>query len=265
GYGPYFRVYRNTTNNSSTATALGSWQTSPTYNDVSANPLVIYYYWIKAAENASGANSSAFSSSNTGWRNGVTVPINVQASNGTYNNRVYVAWSGTTGNYFRVYRNTTNNSSTATALGSWQTATSYNDYNVVLNQLYYYWVKAASNASGANSSAFSAYDTGWRGNGIVPPTITIEDDNPVESLISTVCPNPVKSNSDFEIAIDFEIEKIKDIKIVDMKGRVQNELHFRDNQTNSSIKLKAPEINGIYLYLIELHNGIRLQNKIIVY
>ncbi|HNR08039.1 MAG TPA: M12 family metallo-peptidase [Saprospiraceae bacterium] len=162
--GNYFRVYRNTTNNSGTATALGSWQTANTYDDVSAVANQTYYYWVRAASNSSGANISAFSTSNTGWRSSVSVttPTSVSASDGIYSDRVAVTWTGSSGNYFRVYRNTTNNSGTATALGSWQTANTYDDVSAVANQTYYYWVRAASNSSGANISAFSTSNTGWR-------------------------------------------------------------------------------------------------------
>ncbi len=162
--GNYFRVYRNTTNNSGTATALGSWQTANTYDDVSAVANQTYYYWVRAASNSSGANISAFSTSNTGWRSSVSVttPTSVSASDGIYSDRVAVTWTGSSGNYFRVYRNTTNNSGTATALGSWQTATSYNDASAATNQTYYYWVRAASNSSGANISAFSTSNSGYR-------------------------------------------------------------------------------------------------------
>jgi|GEM_PF-1522291 len=162
--GNYFQVYRNTTNNSSTASALSGWQSSTSYNDFTANANQTYYYWVLAASNSSGANVSSFSASNSGWRSAITVtiPTSVSATDGTYTDRVAVSWAGTSGNYFQVYRNTTNNSSTATLVSSWQTSTSYNDYTVNANQTYYYWVRAASNSSGANVSSFSASNSGWR-------------------------------------------------------------------------------------------------------
>jgi len=168
--GNYFRVYRNTSNNSSTATALSSWQTPTNYNDASAVANTVYYYWVKAATDANGSGASSFSTSDSGWKMGVTVPTNVQASDGTYTDKIYITWSGSTGNYFRVYRNTTNNSSTASALGSWQTSMNYSDNSVSTNVTYYYWVKAASNSSGSNASAFSSSDSGWRSNGTIAPT-----------------------------------------------------------------------------------------------
>ncbi|MBK8052527.1 MAG: hypothetical protein IPK35_04410 [Saprospiraceae bacterium] len=106
--GNWFRVYRNTTNDSGTATALGSWQNTTTYDDASAVAGTTYHYWVRAASDNSGANISAFSTGDTGFRASppgtVTVPANVQASDGTFSDRVRVTWTGTSGNWFRVYR-----------------------------------------------------------------------------------------------------------------------------------------------------------------
>ncbi len=176
--GNFFRVYRNTVNNSSTATALGTgWQTSTSFNDYSAVAGTIYYYWVRAASNSSGSNPSTYGGPNTGYRAStptVTTPTNVNASDGNYSDRVAVSWSGTSGNFFRVYRNTVNNSSTATALGTgWQTSTSFNDFSAIAGTIYYYWVRAASSSSGSNPSAYGGPNTGYRASTPPPP-----NDNP---------------------------------------------------------------------------------------
>jgi len=163
--GNYFRVYRNTANNSATSTALGSWQTSTTYDDFSAVAGTTYYYWVRAASNNSGSNASTYSNANTGYRATtitVTTPTSVNASDGAYTDRVRVTFSGTSGNYFRVYRNTSNNSATSAALGSWQTSTTYDDFSAVTGTTYYYWVRAASNSTGSNASTYSNSNTGYR-------------------------------------------------------------------------------------------------------
>ncbi|MBK7636568.1 MAG: hypothetical protein IPJ13_21590 [Saprospiraceae bacterium] len=172
--GNWFRVYRNTTNDSGTATALGSWQNTTTYDDASAVAGTTYHYWVRAASDNAGANISAFSTADTGFRatSGptVTVPANVQASDGSFTDKVQVTWTGTSGNWFRVYRNTTNDSGTATALGSWQNTT-YDDASAVACTMYHYWVRAASDNAGANISAFSTGDSGFRA--LPPGTVTI--------------------------------------------------------------------------------------------
>ena len=168
----YYRVYRGTSSSSSYATALGSWQTSTTYDDTSAVAGTTYYYWVKAATSSSGTNASGFSSSNTGYRKKVVIPsapAGVSATDGTYTDKVSVTWYSSSGaSYYRVYRGTGSSSSYATALGSWQTSTTYYDYSATAGTTYYYWVKAATSSSGANASGFSSYNTGYRKKVVIP-------------------------------------------------------------------------------------------------
>ena len=157
----YYQVYRNTTNSTTGATALSSWQTNTSYSDSSATPGVMYYYWVKAATSSSGASASNFSSSDAGWR-ALAVPTSVSDTDGTYTNRVLVSWNSVTGaSYYQVYRNTTNSTTGATALSSWQTNTSYYDYSATPGATYYYWVKAAVDSAGNRPSPYSSYDTGY--------------------------------------------------------------------------------------------------------
>ncbi len=166
----YYRIYRNTSNYSNGAEALSNWQSSTTYDDNSASPGQTYYYWVKAATSSSGANSSDFSSYDTGWRK-LSPPANVSASDGTYTDKVRITWNSVSGaSYYRIYRNTSNYSSSATALSNWQSSTTYDDNSASPGQTYYYWVKAATSSSGANSSDFSSYDTGW-----IAPSMTNQD------------------------------------------------------------------------------------------
>ncbi|MCG2658647.1 MAG: VCBS repeat-containing protein [Kiritimatiellae bacterium] len=88
-----------------------------------------------------------------------SVPQNVSASDGTYFSKVAVSWSAASGvSEYQVWRNTVNNSSSATLLGT-TAQTSYNDADSAVAVLYYYWIKA-TNTIGA--SAFSSSDSGWR-------------------------------------------------------------------------------------------------------
>ncbi|MBK7096632.1 MAG: T9SS type A sorting domain-containing protein [Saprospiraceae bacterium] len=265
--GNYFRVYRNTTNNSGTATALGSWQTSMTYNDFSATVNVTYYYWVKSSASSNGSNPSTFSTPNTGFRSGVTIPTNVQASDGTYNNRVRVTWSGTSGNYFRVYRNTTSNSGTATALGSWQTSMTYNDYSAAVNVIYYYWVKSSASSNGSNPSAFSTPNTGWRSGSIAPPQediIATETENKLEFDLYTY-PNPVKPATEFDLKCNLSLESVHSVKIVDLNGKVVYESVLNAIETKDNIKLLSPDKQGMYLLFLKMIDGNVLYSKIVVY
>ena len=171
--GNYFRVYRNTTNSSSTSTALGNWQTSTILDDLTATPGITYHYFVRAASNSSGASISAYSTSNSGFRNVapvVTTPSNVQASDGTFTDRVQVTWAGSSGNYFKVYRSTSNSTTNASVISNWQNTQSYfDDLSAVAGTTYYYFVQAASSSVGANPSAYSVINSGWRS---VAPVVT---------------------------------------------------------------------------------------------
>jgi len=93
-------------------------------------------------------------------------PINVQASDGIYMDKVQVNWTASlwTTSY-TVYRATSSKTwARKTALGS-TSETFFNDTTAVPKTTYYYYVKA-SNASG--TSGFSSYDTGYRSDGSPP-------------------------------------------------------------------------------------------------
>ena len=174
-----YHVYRNTTNDSNTATDLG-YVTGTGADDMSAVAGTTYYYWVKAFNSLGG---SPFSSPDTGFRatgavptptptpvpSGPPVPTGVSASDGTFTDRVRVTWNASaaaTG--YWIYRNTTA-SPPATEIGG-AFSTAYDDSTAVPGQTYWYWVRAG-NTSGW--SGYSAYDTGYRATTPVPtPTPT---------------------------------------------------------------------------------------------
>ena len=93
-----------------------------------------------------------------------TAPTGVAASKNTYYDHIQVSWTAvSTATGYDVYRNTANNSSTATKLNSSTlTTTSYSDTTMTAGTTYYYWV-VAKNATG--SSPFSSSDYG-----VCPPS-----------------------------------------------------------------------------------------------
>jgi fibronectin type 3 domain-containing protein len=94
------------------------------------------------------------------------IPTAVIASDGAFTDKVHVTWWGVpTALSYNIYRNTTNNSATATYIGN-TTALAFDDTNVVYGSTFYYWV-AGVNRNGVGK--FSTPDTGWFNS---PPTLT---------------------------------------------------------------------------------------------
>ncbi len=152
-----YRIYRNSVNNSATATQLGTDTASP-FVDATGVAGTVYYYWVKA-ENSCG--TSGFSSANTGYGESFpSVPANVQATDGTLCTGVAVTWNAVSNaDTYNVYRNTVNNSGTATLLAS-PAVTNYTDNTAAVGPTYYYWVRA-NNICGLGG--FSTVNTGYRG------------------------------------------------------------------------------------------------------
>ncbi len=158
----HYQFYRATVNNPASASAISAWQASASYDDTSATPGVVYYYWAKAATSSGGARASGFSGADSGWR-ALTAPGSVVASDGTYWAYVRITWGSVTGaSHYQVYRNTVNNSGTASAVSGWVMGTVFNDTTAVQGQVYYYWVQAAVDSAGTRPSGYGGPDTGWR-------------------------------------------------------------------------------------------------------
>jgi hypothetical protein len=165
----YYQVFRNTTNSSAGATSLTSSHSSSPYDDTSAAVGTTYYYWVKAC-NSGGC--SGFSASDSGYRaSEVTTPsppTGVSASDGTYSDKVQIAWTASAGaTYYQVFRYTSNNSSSATSLTSSHSSSPYDDTSAAVGTTYYYWVKAC-NSGGC--SGFSASDSGYRASEVTTPS-----------------------------------------------------------------------------------------------
>ena len=84
--------------------------------------------------------------------------------------RVNVGWDAVPGaTHYRVYRNDRPLTQTATALGSWQTGTTFDDTSAPVGAVSYYWVRAALGSRGEAAGLYSPYDTGYPRND--PPAI----------------------------------------------------------------------------------------------
>lgn len=142
-----YSVWRNTINDSGSATEVASGLTGTTFED---EPDVsnYAYYWVKA-HNSSGA--SAFSGGATGLPQAPSEVATVDASDAQTS--IDVSWSPSTGaDAYSVWRNTSNTTTGATEVASGVTGTSWEDTTATPSTPYYYWVKAHARniASGFN-------------------------------------------------------------------------------------------------------------------
>ncbi|OGN74482.1 MAG: hypothetical protein A2X25_06245 [Chloroflexi bacterium GWB2_49_20] len=147
-----YNVYRATS--ATTTKSLVGSLAGVTFYDTTATPGVTYTYWVKVCN---GASCSVYSISNTGWRN-LSTPTNLQASDGTYTDKVRVSWNSSSGaTSYKVYR-ATSGTTTKSLLGS-PAGTAFADITATPGLTYTYWVKACR---GTLCSVYSTVNTGWR-------------------------------------------------------------------------------------------------------
>src|SRR5436190_8119715 len=108
------------------------------------------------------ANRLLTGSESSGQTGSLTAPAEVTASDDSYVTKVGISWNTVRGaTLYRIFRNTTNNSATATALGTTPEGTFF-DTTATVGQTFFYWVRAEN---GAIVSPMSAPDQGRRANG----------------------------------------------------------------------------------------------------
>jgi fibronectin type 3 domain-containing protein len=154
-----YTVYRATsTSRRATKVNIGT-TTNTTYDDTTASVMKTCYYYVTAT-NSYG--TSGYSAYDTGYRSDgrPSVPTNVQASDGTYTDKVRITWTASTwADSYTIYRATsTSRRATKVALDTIPNTT-YDDTTASVGVTYYYYV-TATNSYG--TSGYSAYDTGYR-------------------------------------------------------------------------------------------------------
>lgn len=98
----------------------------------------------------------------TGQGSSLLAPTGVVASDGAYSTKIGLTWDTIRGaTTYQIFRNTANDPLTAISLGS-TAAPNFFDASAVINQTYFYWVRAEN---GGNVSVLSNPDTGVRANG----------------------------------------------------------------------------------------------------
>ena len=99
-----------------------------------------------------------------------TPPNAVQASDGTYANRVRITWSPVCNGpfypgYYRVFRKTDGDSDYS-PLSPWQPEFSFDDVTAQPEIRYSYRVQASPFSNGAGAGDYSSWNTGWRRSGL---------------------------------------------------------------------------------------------------
>jgi hypothetical protein len=156
-----YEIWRNTVDNSGTATQIATDSASP-YDDTTAAAGTTYFYWVRAV---SACGTSAFSNSDSGSRGSGSAPPAPKMTRATDGNcnSVTVTWraaSGATG--YQIWRSTTNDSSSAVQIGT-STTLSFVDTTSLPGTTYFYWVKAT------NSCGTSGFGNRDRGSSIQGP------------------------------------------------------------------------------------------------
>jgi fibronectin type 3 domain-containing protein len=158
-YATKYTVYRSKQDDSATATDISGEITGLSYDDTSAQITNTYYYWVKAGNDY---GFSDFSASDAGFRKlpgFPDAPQNVQATDGTYKDKVDITWSAVSNtDAYIVFRNTEDNSAGAADISGEITETTYSDTDAEPGIIYYYWVRA-KNSGGLGP--FSAGDQGY--------------------------------------------------------------------------------------------------------
>jgi len=198
-----YEILRHTSNDSGAATVIGTVSATlyiDSYTDSSAIPEVIYYYWIRAKNTA---GTGPLSSSDSGFRAQFQPPAavsGVSATDGAYTTHVRISWSSVTyADQYTVYRNSSDNSGSATAIQT-TTSTYFDDAgpSAAAGTIYHYWV-TASNTAG--TSTLSSSDPGFAAlppQPANPPTSVSASDGTSDSRIAVTW-SSVQYASEYEV------------------------------------------------------------------
>jgi hypothetical protein len=195
-----YRVLRAETNDSASAATIANAVSNTVYDDTTATPGLLYYYWVIAQQNGVEGDPSA---PDSGYRQ-LAASSRIDATLGYYTNNVVVSWSGVEGaTKYRVYRADSALTNIADLIGSDITATNYTDNTVTPGLVYYYWVQAQSAVA---ASAWSATTPGYAllaANFADKKTWSMRDTKKMDTLTCKQLPGPWSTlfNASWSVAI----------------------------------------------------------------
>ena len=146
-----YTVYRGTANDPTAAQILTTTSTT-SFEDTTAEPGTLYFYWVAATNAVSAGEKSA---GETGFRS-LGAPTGVTATTKSGAAAVTVSWQPVAGAVsYRVFRGTRSGEAYAVEIDA-TTETSYADESVAAGRTYYYSVIAVGATCESGFSAFAA-------------------------------------------------------------------------------------------------------------
>ncbi|MBQ9431453.1 MAG: InlB B-repeat-containing protein, partial [Kiritimatiellae bacterium] len=144
-----YTVYRGTVNVPEAAQVVAT-TAEALFEDTTAEPGTLYYYWVVAANTVSESEWSVYE---TGFRS-MAAPTGVTATTGSGADAVTISWTPVEGAlFYRVYRGTRSGTVYAVEIDT-TTETTYVDEGGAANRTYYYSVKAVGASCESDFSAF---------------------------------------------------------------------------------------------------------------
>ena len=146
-----YKVYRGTSNNPDAAEVVSS-VSSVSFDDTTAEPGTLYFYWIVATNAVSTSEKSV---GETGFRS-MAAPTGITATTTSGAAAVTITWMPVEGAlFYRIYRGTRTGGDYAVEIDTTM-GTTYADEGGAANRTYYYSVKAVGASCESDFSAFAA-------------------------------------------------------------------------------------------------------------
>jgi uncharacterized protein (DUF1800 family) len=155
-----YNVYRGRSSGNESKTALATGLTSPAYKDSSVTNGTTYFYKVTALNGTAASPQSDEVSAKPAAPPLPAAPSGLTATAG--NQQVVLAWSAVSDAVsYNVYRGTSSNNESATAIATGVTAATFTDTALANGTTYFYKVASVNaNGTGAKSAEASAAPTG---------------------------------------------------------------------------------------------------------
>ena len=155
----YYRLYCSTSAEGA-KTRVCDWTSKTACDDLIVSSGARKWYSVQAAISATGDRASAFGPVDIGWCR-LPAPTGVMASQGTYSDKVAVSWPAVPGAAFYQVAYAKSLNGTKIVLRNWAPALTADHTSASHGMTYYYFVRVASDATGADAGAYSTPVSGW--------------------------------------------------------------------------------------------------------